>query len=278
MRLWVLGSGSRGNAVLLDCGESRVLVDAGFPVATLARRLAAIGVPGESIEAAVITHEHTDHLQGACAAARRWGWALYASAGTVEAFPELRDADVRTFEAGGSVTLSTMRLETVRTLHDAADPVAVIATAERTGIRAAVAYDFGCATEGVRKALARLDLLVLEANHDEAMLAAGPYPPSVQRRIGGRTGHLSNRAAAELARACAHAGLSRVVLAHLSDRCNTPAVAHAAVRKALVSTRFRGEVSVAAQSEVLGPLHPVAGRTHAGIQLALDLLATGVAR
>ena len=271
MRLWVLGSGSRGNAVLLDCGESRVLVDAGFPIATLARRLADIGVPGESIEAAVITHEHTDHVQGACAAARRWGWALYATAGTVEACPELRDADVRTFEAGGTVALSSLRVETVPTMHDAAEPVAVIATAVRSGIRAAVAYDFGGSTEAVRKALGRLDLLVLEANHDEAMLAAGPYPPSVRRRIGGRTGHLSNRAAAELAQACAHGGLSSVVLAHLSDRCNDPAVAHAAVRDALARTRFRGVVSVAAQNDVLGPLHPVAARRHAGIQLALGL-------
>ena len=271
MKLWVLGSGSRGNAVLLDCGESRVLVDAGFPVATLARRLAAIGVPGESIEATVITHEHTDHVQGACAAVRRWGWALYATAGTVEAYPELRDAVGRTFEAGGTIALSTMRVETVLTLHDAAEPVAVIAMAERTGIRAAVAYDFGYATEPVRKALGRVDLLVLEANHDEAMLAAGPYPPSVQRRIAGRTGHLSNRAAAELARVCAHAGLSRVVLAHLSDRCNDPAVARATVRNALGSTRFRGDVSVAEQHGVLGPFHPVPGRSHAGIQLALGL-------
>ncbi len=79
MRLWVLGSGSGGNAVLVECGASRVLVDAGFAPRTLAARLAAIGVPCESIEAVVLTHEHSDHARGACAGAARWGWALYAS-------------------------------------------------------------------------------------------------------------------------------------------------------------------------------------------------------
>jgi phosphoribosyl 1,2-cyclic phosphodiesterase len=271
VRVWVLGSGSRGNAVLLDCGESRVLVDAGFPIGTLAHRLKAIGVACESIEAAVITHEHTDHVQGACAAARRWGWALYASAGTAAAYPALRDADVRTFEAGGTLALGSLRIETVRTPHDAAEPVALVATAECTGVRAGVAYDLGRASPALRKALARLDLLVLEANHDEEMLRTGPYPRSVQARIAGTHGHLSNRAAADLARECAHGGLAHVVLAHLSDRCNEPARARDTVGGALAGTRFRGGLHAAEQDAVAGPFAPRSRRYQAGVQLTLGL-------
>ena len=90
MKLWVLGSGSSGNAVLVESGDSRVLVDAGFGTRTLATRLRTIGIAPGSIEACIVTHEHTDHVKGAAAGARRWGWTLYASEGTVDAWPELQ--------------------------------------------------------------------------------------------------------------------------------------------------------------------------------------------
>src|SRR5512133_807702 len=102
MRLWVLGSGSRGNAVLIECGDTRVLVDAGFAPRELARRLSAVGVTPQSVKACVVTHEHSDHVRGAAAAAERWGWSLHASVGTADAWPSLLEADARTFEPGDS--------------------------------------------------------------------------------------------------------------------------------------------------------------------------------
>jgi phosphoribosyl 1,2-cyclic phosphodiesterase len=257
--------------VLIESGSSRVLVDAGFAPRTLEARLAAIHVPCESIEAVVVTHEHSDHVKGACAGAARWGWALYASAGTLEAYPELRVADARSFDAGGTISLGRMDIATVITPHDAADPVAVVATEHGSGVRAAVAYDLGHATLALRKSLAQLDLLVLEANHDDEMLRAGPYPPSVRRRIGGRRGHLSNHAAAAIAQESAHAGLAHLVLAHLSDRCNTPELARSAVTRALATTRFRGAVHVARQDAVVGPFTPKGRRVRLAQQLELAL-------
>jgi phosphoribosyl 1,2-cyclic phosphodiesterase len=271
MKIWVLGSGSRGNAVLLDCGRSRVLIDAGFPVRTLAERLGHVGVSCESIEALVLTHEHADHVKGATAAAQRWGWPLYATVGTAEAYPGLREADVRTFDSGGSISLSELQLQSVRVPHDAADPVALVATASGTGVRAGIVYDLGSVTPVLRAALTRLDMLVLEANHDEGMLRAGPYPPSVRARIAGTRGHLSNGVAADLVRGVAHANLAHVVLAHLSDRCNDPALARSAVEGELRRTRRRVAVHVASQDAVLGPFQPRRGRSVAGIQLALAL-------
>ena len=256
MRLWVLGSGSRGNAVLIECGETRVLVDAGFAPRELARRLAAVGVAPSSVKACVVTHEHTDHVKGAAAAAQRWGWSLHASAGTADAWPALLEADARTFEPGDTFTVGGVELRTMPTSHDAAAPVAVVATSSHSGARVGVCYDLGHATDAVRVGLRELDLLVLEANHDEGMLRAGPYPPSVQRRIASRSGHLSNDAAGKLARQCAHHNLRHVVLAHLSENCNDPVVAHQTVSTALDGTRFRGRVHVTKQDSVVGPFTP----------------------
>lgn len=272
MRVWVLGSGSRGNAVLIECGDTRLVVDAGFPVRELAQRLAAVGVAPESIEACVVTHEHGDHVRGASAAAAKWGWALYATPGTAAACPALLAADARTVEAGTTFQVGRFDVRTVPTPHDAREPVAVVATARPTGARAAVCYDLGCATEPVRQALRGVDVLVLEANHDAGMLRGGPYPPSVCDRIASRTGHLSNRAAATLARESAHRALSHVVLAHLSEQCNQPSVAVGDVSAALARTAFRGRVDAAAQDAVVGPFLPGASRRAAAAeQLALGL-------
>lgn len=268
----MLGSGSKGNAVLLECGDSRVLVDAGFPVHDLAQRLATLGIAPQSIEAVVLTHEHSDHVKGARAGAKRWGWSLYATEGTARAYPALLDADVATFEAGATLHVGRFELRAVPTSHDAADPVAVVATSKSTGVRAGVCYDLGCVTDVVRGAFREVDLLVLEANHDEGMLRAGPYPPSVCERIAGRRGHLSNRAAAAMARDAAHANMNHVVLAHLSESCNDHGLAASAVAAKLAGTRFRGKVSVAPQHSTAGPFLPRLSRCVAvSEQLALGL-------
>jgi phosphoribosyl 1,2-cyclic phosphodiesterase len=249
----MLGSGSRGNALLLECAGSRVLIDAGFSPRVLSARLAEIGVAGESIEAVIVTHEHTDHVRGARACAKRWGWELYATAGTTAAYGELANGSVHTFVAGDTLELSEMSLRSVPTPHDAAEPVAFVATARRSGMRTGIAYDIGHVTTTLRSALTELDLLVLESNHDREMLRNGPYPRIVQTRIAGLKGHLSNDDAAVLASECAHTGLEHVVLAHLSQKCNRPTLAKAAVAGALKKTAFRGRVTAAHQDRVAGP-------------------------
>ena len=271
MKLWVLGSGSDGNAVLVECGESRVLVDAGFPPRTLAMRLQAIGVAPASIEACIVTHEHTDHVRGAAASARRWGWALYASEGTVDACAELQEADCTRVIVGNQVELTRITATTFATPHDAASPIGVRLTCSRTGAVAVVCTDVGHASASVRTLCASADLLVIESNHDEGMLRAGPYPPSVQARIASPTGHLSNHACADLARGAVHRNLAHVVLAHLSARCNDHGVAHQTTADALRRTRYRGALSVAMQHDVVGPFLPRAGRAEPAAQYALGL-------
>ncbi len=266
----MLGTGSRGNAVLVESDGERLLVDAGFGVRTLADRFSAIGVSPESIAGCVVTHEHVDHVRGVRHAAARWGWPVYASAGTIAASASLVGSTVASFAAGATFDVGGFAVQTVATPHDARESTAVIVTAT-SGARAAVCYDLGHATDAVRVALRDLDLLVLEANHDEALLRVGPYPPSVADRIAGRLGHLSNRAAASLARQVTGPSLRHVVLAHLSESCNQPELATTAVRAALARTRFRGAVVPASQDAVAGPF---AASTHARApvqQLSLEL-------
>ena len=270
MKVWVLGSGSRGNATVIDNGSTRVLVDAGFSSRELRRRFAVAGIPPESVDAVIVTHEHTDHACGAGRAARRWKWTVHATPGTVDGTADLMGADVRMFDAGSTLTFGTMAVHTVPISHDATDPVAVVATDIVSGARAAVVMDLGRITTHLRDAIREVDVLVLESNHDETLLAHGPYPISVQRRIASVTGHLSNRQAGMIARLCAHSGLQHLVLAHLSEQCNTPDHALATVSAALARSRFRGRVTATAQDRVHGAF--VAGRRSGRAQqLALAL-------
>jgi len=256
MRLWMLGSGSRGNAVVLEAAGTRILVDAGFAPQITVERLAEIEIAPESIEAVVITHEHIDHVRGVRVLSERFQWTPYATAGTIMGARDLKDAGAIPFRAGDTLSIGEMDVATVRASHDAAEPVVLVATARRSGARAGIAYDLGVATHSVFEAMRDLDLLVLEANHDEDMLRHGPYPPSVRNRIAGRSGHLSNAAAAQLARDVAHKDLRHIVLAHLSESCNAPRAALEAVTTGLLKSRFTGRVSVAAQDRVAGPFEP----------------------
>jgi phosphoribosyl 1,2-cyclic phosphodiesterase len=246
VKVCILGSGSRGNALLLEAGGTRILIDAGFAPRTLARRLRAVAIPPESISAVIVTHEHTDHACGAAASAARHAWRIYATRGTLAACPDLQGAEVIT--PGLATVIGGFDVLAVRVSHDAAEPVAVVATDRVTGARTGIAYDLGVVTDSLRTAFDRLDTLVVEANHDPGMLSIGPYPHSVRKRISSSYGHLSNAAAAAFVANVQHRALRQVVLAHLSENCNTPALALAAVRP-----RCSAPVIVAAQDTVTDP-------------------------
>ena len=259
MRITSLGSGSRGNSVLVESGATRVLVDAGFSGASLARRLEALDRDPRGIDAVVVTHEHRDHTAGIGVAARRWGWPLFLTADTAAACDGLLrgDEELALFAAESRFRIGALEFHAFATCHDAADPVAVTVTESGSGLVAGIATDLGRATAPVRAALAGCHVLVLEANHDEILLRESPYPWSVKQRIGGSRGHLSNRLVAELARELAHPELGGLLLAHLSEECNAPDLALGQVREALRGTGragFRGSVGVAALEAPTPPI------------------------
>jgi phosphoribosyl 1,2-cyclic phosphodiesterase len=246
VKLAVLGTGSRGNAIAVQADGATLLVDAGFGPRTLQRRAEAAGLELTALAGIVLTHEHGDHARGAMALAARMGCGVYATPGTLAALGRDGARGHPLPPIGESLVIGPFRVDAARTAHDAREPVAVAVT-DGAGRRVGIAWDLGRSTSGVRHLLRGAHALVLEANHDEVMLQTGPYPASVRQRIGGSTGHLSNRLAAELAADLWSPRLEVVVLAHVSEQCNDAEVARRTVGQALRRRGFRGRLYVAGQ-------------------------------
>lgn len=267
MRVWLLGSGSRGNAVVVEAGESRVLVDAGFGPRTLAMRLASIGLAPQSIEAVVLTHEHIDHVKGVPYAARKWGWRVLGTEGTLAGCGDARPKNAEVISRVSRFRVGDLEIETAPTSHDAAESVCVVVTSVVDGSRVGIATDLGVVSDEIRTAVADVDLLVLESNHDPELLRNGPYPWILKRRIASNEGHLSNAAASSLARESVTPRLKQIVLAHLSETNNTPRHAMQTVGDVLRKTKFRGRMYAASQDNVLGPLRPERPAQQLGLEL-----------
>jgi phosphoribosyl 1,2-cyclic phosphodiesterase len=250
LKIATLGSGSRGNSVLVESNSTRILVDAGFSGSELARRLADLGRRPEEIDAVVVTHEHRDHTAGIGVAARRWGWPLFMTERTAEACDGLLrgQESIEHFPAGSRFRIGSLEIHAVPTCHDAADPVAVTIREQESGLLAGVATDLGRATAPVRAAMTGCHFLVLEANHDEVRLREAPYPWSLKQRIGGSRGHLSNHLAGDFAKELMHPEMGGILLAHLSQECNDPRLARATVGGALRKRGYRGRIGVAGQT------------------------------
>lgn len=272
MKVTVLGSGSSGNSILVESSETRLLVDAGFSGRSIERRLAAVECDPTAVDALFITHEHGDHTQGMGVFARRWGTPLFLSDRTRIACQSLLNGTERVSPYGCAepVVIGGLRIEPFLTIHDAVDPFAITVTEIATGEKLGIATDLGRPNVSVRHALRDCDMIILEANHDELLLRECVYPWSVKRRIGGSHGHLSNRAAADLIAELYHPGLLAVVLAHLSEQANDPALAHDVIGMRLEKVDYRGLLTVGRQHK---PIEPVdlsrARRMHGPPQLAL---------
>lgn len=250
--LHVLGSGSSGNALAIRSQDEVLLIDAGFSAREMERRAALAGLDLRRAIGLVLTHEHGDHTTGAARLCQKLRIPILTAPGTWDRLrPRMPTVPFVPLALLGATELGGFTITACATSHDAAEPVAV---SVRTGLghRVAVAYDLGRPTTGVRYLLREAQVIVLEANHDEVLLRTSGYPPVVQERIAGSGGHLSNRAAAELLADVAHAGLEAVVLAHLSERCNTAEHARAEVQAALAG--HGAAVHVARQDVPLDPI------------------------
>jgi phosphoribosyl 1,2-cyclic phosphodiesterase len=245
-----------------------LLIDAGFSAREIERRAERAGLDLGHVAGIALTHEHGDHACGAPVLARRLRVPVVTATGTWKHLaPAMEAAEHRPLGLCARVELGPFTIEACPTSHDAAEPLAIVVRGS-DGASVGVAYDLGRPTTAVRYLLRNLTAIVLEANHDEVQLRTSDYPPVVQRRIAGSSGHLSNRAAAELLSDLHHPGLLAVVLAHLSQQCNTAAEARAAVAPALRRAGFRGALHVADQD---APLAPILVVRRSGVQLGLAL-------
>ena len=230
MRFASLGSGSRGNALVVETAAARLLIDCGFGPRQLAQRLARLGLEPDDIAAVVVTHEHGDHAAGVAACARRYRWPVWLTHGTAGQL-ELADVDLRIFDAHYPFDACGLELSPIAVPHDAREPVQFVVS--DGDVRLGVLTDAGHVTEHMCAMVSGCHGLILECNHDAGMLANGRYPQALKRRIAGRHGHLDNAAAAALLARIERRGLRHIVAAHLSEENNRPLLAQGALAAVL---------------------------------------------
>ncbi len=222
MRFVSLGSGSQGNAHLIETSRIRVLVDCGFPAREIERRLALLDVDPTTLDAILVTHEHTDHVRGLGAMARRYQLPAWMTFGTYSAancgeLPKLHVIDSHT----GRFMIGDLEVCPYTVPHDAREPCQFVFRCARQCL--GLLTDTGHITPHVVANLRDCDSLILEFNHDPEMLAAGPYPPRLQARIRGDHGHLSNPQSVEFLSRLDLGRIQHLVAAHLSEKNNSPA-------------------------------------------------------
>jgi len=255
-----LASGSRGNCTYVGDGRFGLLIDCGISTKQIFARLEEIGLGDAPIDAVFITHEHSDHVGAAGvlsrALQRRNGVDVpfYMTGGTARSLSRGCIPDrIAELRPGREIAIGDLSVQAYAIPHDVAEPVAFAVT--RGDVRVGVVTDLGHATPLVRQLVGTLDAALLEFNHDLDMLRSGPYTWSLQERIRGARGHLSNTQAAELLTSSATPRLKHLVLAHLSEENNTPEIAAAVAHQALGLLGLSGvRVQVAQQDRALAPL------------------------
>ena len=225
MKFSILSSGSRGNACYIESRDTGILVDAGLSGIEIERRLAAVGVLPQSLDAIVVTHEHADHIKGVGVLARRYKLPVYANAQTLARGEKTlgKLPAVVSIQTGETLKINHLSLETFTKCHDAADPMGLVVS--NNGVRIGHITDLGRSTRLAEDRLRACSALIMEFNYDPTMLSEGPYPWHLKQRIHSSEGHLSNQQAGELLETISHPELKWVVLAHLSETNNDAAKA-----------------------------------------------------
>ncbi len=228
MRVSVLASGSKGNCILVNDDETAILVDAGISARKIKKELSALHVNIEDLDGIFITHEHIDHVRGIKTLLKNHHIPLYTRADTFKSLSCIKDIPAECCHViTATESVGNMQIRPFSISHDAADPVGyniVKKTSPLNSVKLTIATDLGFVTDNVKTAMEQSNILVLEANHDLNMLQNGPYPWSLKKRILGTRGHLSNNDAA-IAIKNLQAKPEALILAHLSEKNNTPALA-----------------------------------------------------
>lgn len=232
MRICLLASGSKGNSLLVESGQTRILVDAGLSARELCCRLESVGIGIESLNALLITHEHTDHVRGLGPLVRRLGIPVYLQTDLARALADVGKIEaVHEFVEGEEFTINDLTVRPFAITHDSLAPVGFTLAGEEGKV--GIATDLGIATRLVADCLQGCRMLVLETNHDEDLLRDGPYPWKLKQRVRSNHGHLSNRAGGALLNDLLWQGLETLFLGHLSETNNRPELALDAVNQIL---------------------------------------------
>ncbi len=233
MRFASLGSGSEGNGLVVEAGESLILLDCGFSTAETVRRLERLGLQPSDLDALLVTHEHEDHVGGAAKFARRFDIPVYLSHGThVASVSGVGDfADTVIIDSHTPFSVGDIEVFPYPVPHDAREPTQFVFGDGKSKL--GVLTDSGSSTPHIEEMLSGLDALVIECNHDLQLLAGSAYPESLKKRISGRFGHLDNSQAAQIVDVVDTRRLQHVIAAHLSQKNNRPDIAAGALAGAL---------------------------------------------
>lgn len=246
MRYCSLGSGSRGNATLVEYGGTRLLVDCGFSLRATEQRLAQAGLSADQLTAILVTHEHSDHVSGVERLTQRYRLPVYATAGTWHGMGAT-DLPVHLIRFGEDIDIGDIRITPVPVPHDAREPSQFVFDSGYH--RLGVLTDTGTITPLIKEIYSGLDAFFLEANYDPLMLASGPYPAFLRARVGGPLGHLSNQQAAGLLESIDTSSLKQIAVAHISEKNNSPELVLDALSEVL--NGWSGKLKLAAQNQGL---------------------------
>jgi phosphoribosyl 1,2-cyclic phosphodiesterase len=260
MRFSVLSSGSKANSTFIEAGSKRFLIDCGLSARQTVLRLGKIGINAETLDAILITHEHSDHIGGVSVMSRKFRLPVYANKKTAAFIENVFDLQI--FRTSSKFEFEDVVVNSFSTVHDVVDPVGYIIESE--GIKFVQATDIGKVTPLMRHAVRGANVMVIESNHDEQMLRDCRYPWELKQRIASTHGHLSNAGCAELIAESIHPGLTHVVLAHLSENSNCPEAALKTMREYLDIQQF--ETFICASVEEPTPLiEVIAGQSKLAI-------------
>ncbi len=249
-----LASGSKGNCIYFATKQTRILIDAGISAGALIKKLAQIQVGIDTIQAILITHEHSDHIRGLPLISEKWNIPVFSNAETAKGI--IRSLNFRPrfkiFTTGEPFSFGDLEILPFSIPHDTLDPVGF--TIKAMGYKFGFCADLGHVTSLVRKMLEKSDYLYLEANHQPSMVHASHRPAIYKQRVLGKQGHLSNEECARLLTALCHQGLKHVHLAHLSSECNSEELALKIAKEALGLVNNLVEVAIAYQDRVSEPV------------------------
>ena len=226
MRFSSIGSGSAGNALVVEQSSTRLLLDCGFGLRDTEQRLARISLSPDQLTGILITHEHEDHAGGVFKLARKYRIPVWLTHGTLKMVERILPSeilDLRIIDSHSKFNINEIEIHPFPVPHDAREPVQyTFSNGDRT---LGVLTDTGCSTPHIQAMLSGCDALMLECNHDIDMLMNGIYPMSLKQRVSGRLGHLDNKSAANILSKLDNSRLKHIVAAHLSEKNNKPELA-----------------------------------------------------
>lgn len=246
MRFASLGSGSRGNATLIEAGQTCVMIDCGFSIKETEKRLARLGKQPGQINAILVTHEHSDHIQGVARVARKHSIPVWLTPGTWRT-GKLENVEPAFIDSHSEFTIGDLRIQPFPVPHDAQEPCQFVLSDGE--FRVAILTDVGSITPHIIEMLNGVDGLMLECNHDRDILLNGAYPESLKRRVSGDYGHMSNDQACELLTLIDRSRLQKLVAMHLSDKNNNLDIVYESLAKVMGADA--GIIEIADQAEGL---------------------------